>query len=107
LRPVPFGLALGNPKDQAFCLVSGGSDGMVVHPKENEGGGERRPFISIGKSVIRSDVKSVRRRHRGQALMEILAAELRIWLGDCGFQQSQVQHARIAPVSVDFVQMNL
>ena len=68
----------------------GGGDLDAVEVQKHERGNGAGPFVAIQEGVVLDNVKQVRRGHLKEILMEKLAAERRLRLGDGRFKQAQI-----------------
>jgi hypothetical protein len=97
----------GNGPYQPFDIVLIRLDHHIIQSQENQSRNEAGPLVPVNEGMVLDDMKEVSRCHLIEITMEIASSESGSRHSQCGLKQPQIADARIAPITIYLIAMNL
>jgi hypothetical protein len=97
----------GNGSYQPFNIVLIRFDYHIIQGQKNQSRHYTGPLVPVNKGMVLDDMKEVSRCHLIEISMEVTSSESGSRHSQGGLKQSQIAHARIAPIAIYLIAVNL
>jgi hypothetical protein len=97
----------GNGPYHSFNIIHLSLDHHIIQDQENQSRHYAGPLVPVNEGMVLDDMKEVSRCHLIEITMEIASAESCSRHSQGGLKQPQVADARIAPIAIYLIAVNL
>jgi hypothetical protein len=100
-------ITFGNSPYNPFKVVLRRHDDYIIQGQENQSRHYTGPLVPVNEGMVLDDMKEVSRCHLIEIAMDESSSESGCRHGQSGLKKAQIADARIAPIAIYLIAVNL